>query len=78
MRDFTNILETEVLPTLKEQSGIFVEIQGSARRLFDSFQDLQSGLTRAEGTSEQRCRDSVAEHEGRIKQLEDDIASMIR
>ena len=52
MRDFTNVLETEVLPTLKEQSGIFVEIQGSARRLFDSFQDLQSGLTRAEGTSE--------------------------
>ena len=41
-------------------------------------ENLQTALNRAEDSSDKRCQDSVAGHEHKIKQLEDDIASMIR
>ena len=55
-----------------------MEIQQSTRSLFDKVDGLECSLKRLEGSSEQRCRDSVAEYELKVKQLEDDIASMIR
>ena len=78
MRDFTHILETEVLPTLKEQADAFCDIQPATRCLFDTIQLAEKALNHAEGSAETRCKDSVAAHEGKIKQLEDDIASMIK
>ena len=78
MRDYTNILQTEVLPTLQEQHDSFVEIQQSTRSIFDKINGLESSLKRSEDSNEQRCRDSVQTYEVRVKQLEDDIASMIR
>ncbi len=38
MRDFTHILETEILPTLKEQADIYCDLQGATRRLFETLQ----------------------------------------
>ena len=77
MRDFTHVLETEVLATLSQQEEAYGEIQRSARQLFEELNDTKGALTRAEDSSETRCRDSVNEHDRKIKQLEEDIASMI-
>lgn len=41
-------------------------------------EDLQKRLTLVQESSDTRCQDSVASHQQKIKQLEDDIASMIR
>ena len=78
MRDFTLILETELLPTLKEQDETFVEISRSARQVFETMKDQQQSMDVMKETSEQRCRDIEDANEHRIKTLEEDIASMIR
>ena len=78
MRDFTHILETEVLTALAEQGSAFADLQRSTHQMFDSVRDLQQRLSHAEDSSENRCRDSVASYLQKVKQLEDDIASMIR
>ena len=77
MRDFTHILETEVLTTLKEQSQSFGDIHRSGRQVLESLSNLQMRLNKAGEEIKTRCKESVTEHEYRIRQLEDDIASMI-
>ena len=48
------------------------------RKVFDRVEVLHRDLSRLEDTTDARCQDSVASHERKIKQLEDDIASMLR
>ena len=77
MRDFTHILETEVLTTIRDSNQSFGDIQRSGRQVLESLSNLQIRLNTTEEQTEKRCKESVTEHEYRIRQLEDDIASMI-
>ena len=77
MRDYTQILEVEVIPLLSSQHATYHEIQGSVKKAFNLMSETQKALDSAEMACDRRWGSKIDEKSEKIKQLEEDIASMI-
>lgn len=77
MRDFTHVLETEIIPVVQSQYDAYQELQTASRQIFKTMAETQQALDEAESAIESRWQGVLDNSEDKIKQLEEDIASMI-